>query len=501
MIKLKKLLSLGIAAAMLLGAAACTGGKENKVSDGDDESQPYEIVWLFPVAPPNDLDAVCEKANEYLKDKINVTLKLTPLDWGAYGTKKNNALNGGEKMDLLWLAGGDYTYAAMQQSIIDIDELMDKYAPKTKEMLGEDFINGARVDGKLYGVQANKDKAANYMIVYRKDIAEKYNLDMSGVKTIEDLYPVFDTLLEKEPNMVPMAISGGKTVYDANFCLNGYDSLCGNKYVCVMTGENDDVSKVVCPYETELFKKSCEQAREMYQRGYFFKDCAVLDNSAELIKSGKAFCYWEQDQPSKLSEINNSSDYEWDKVQMTDASMSTLDCVGSVTTIPYTCENPVRVMKFIELFNTDPYLNNLINFGIEDVHFNKVSDNTIKLTEKGKKDYDLQGTMWERGNTFINYTIEGDDPNKAENLEAFNESAKPSPVLGFVLDTEEYSIEATACSNVVSEYLRTLTYGAGDPEELLPKFISKLKSAKIDTIVEISQRQYDEWREGNNGNE
>lgn len=496
---LKKFLILGIVFSMLFSMTACKNSGNKNDGDAnasrDVDSEPYEIVWVFPVAPPNDVDMVCEKVNEYLKDKINVTVKLTPLDWGAYGTKMKNALNGGDKVDLLWMSGADYTDAATLQSIIEIDELMDKYAPETKKMLGESFIDGAKVGGKLYGVQANKDKAASHMIVYRKDIAEKYNLDLSNVKSIEDLYPVFDILLEKEPSMIPMAISGGKTVYDANMEMNGYDSLGGNKFVHVMTGENDDVSKIVCPYETEIFKKSCEQAYEMYQKGYFSKDCAVLDNATELIKSGKAFCYWEQDQPSKLSEINNSSSYEWEKISMTEPTMRTIDCVGSITTIPYTCENPERVMKFIELFNTDPYLNNLINFGIEDVHFDKISDNIIQITEKGKSGYDLQSTMWERGNTFINYTVEGDDPDKAKKLEAFNESAKISPLVGFILDTEEFSVEATACSNVVSEYLRTLTYGAGNPDELLPQFISKLKSAKIDSIVESSQKQYDEWRE------
>ena len=34
---------------------------------------------------------------------------------------------------------------------------------------------------------------------------------------------------------------------------------------------------------------------------------------------------------------------------------------------------------FLELVNTDKYLNNLINFGVEGVDYEKVSDNVIKL--------------------------------------------------------------------------------------------------------------------------
>ena len=35
-------------------------------------------------------------------------------------------------------------------------------------------------------------------------------------------------------------------------------------------------------------------------------------------------------------------------------------------------------MALLELFNTDKYLNNLINYGIEGTHYVKVSDNVIK---------------------------------------------------------------------------------------------------------------------------
>ena len=46
--------------------------------------------------------------------------------------------------------------------------------------------------------------------------------------------------------------------------------------------------------------------------------------------------------------------------------------------ISRTSKNPEIAMKFLEMFNTDKYLNNLINFGIEGTHYVKVADNVIK---------------------------------------------------------------------------------------------------------------------------
>ena len=42
-----------------------------------------------------------------------------------------------------------------------------------------------------------------------------------------------------------------------------------------------------------------------------------------------------------------------------------------------TCQNPEVVMQFMELFNTDKYLHNLIVYGIEGKNYTKIDDNTI----------------------------------------------------------------------------------------------------------------------------
>lgn len=49
--------------------------------------------------------------------------------------------------------------------------------------------------------------------------------------------------------------------------------------------------------------------------------------------------------------------------------------------ISTTSEDPARAMMFINLLHTDPYLNNLLNYGIEGKHYLKVNENVIKPTE------------------------------------------------------------------------------------------------------------------------
>ena len=487
----KKILCFATAiAAALTMVSGC--GKEQPKETADNTSETYEIEWYFPGSMGSDMEMVNEKANEYLKDKLNVTLKLNPLDWGVYASKTSNQINSGEKMDLVWTDISKYPDYVNQQITVQIDGLMDEYAPKTKEMLGEDFLKGAKIDHKLYAIPANKEKAHAAAIIYRKDIADKYGFDMSTVHSIEDMFPYFDILKEKEPKM---------TCFGANQSGSTPDSVMNDGTMFYNIGgdslamfSNQEDGKIVCKYETERYKKSVELAALMHDKGYMDPDIAVKDNFNELKANGDVFCWGGIYHPTKLEELNKAYDYELGIVQLTDVSADATDVMGSLLFIPYTCKNPVRVMKFVELFNTDPYLNNLINFGIEGVHYEKTGENTIKMLDKSA-DYDFIGNQWEMGNTMINYILDGYDVNRYKKLEKFNNEIKYTPYFGFLFNMEEVVTAVTACRSVVQECWKTLDLGAsGNWEQELSTFLEKLDKAGIEEVKKAAQKQYDEWK-------
>ncbi|MDD6483556.1 MAG: ABC transporter substrate-binding protein [Clostridiales bacterium] len=478
----------------LAAAVSMTAGcsKQETTAMKDDQSQPYEIEWYFPGSFGADQDMVNEKANEYLKEKLNVTLKLMPLDWGVYVSKTSNMINSGEKMDLVWTDISHLPNYVNQQIPVQIDELMDEYAPETKAMLGEDFLEGAKIDHKLYAIPANKEKAHGTTIVYRKDIADKYGFDMSKVHTIEDMYPYFDILKEKEPGMVCFGAnhSGSTPVSVTSDGINFYN-VGGADLVMFSDSEPD---KIICKYESESYKNAVKNAAYMHEKGYIDPDVAIKDNFSELKTNGDVFCWKDVYHPTKLEELNKSYDYELGQVLITDITSDATDAMGSLLYIPYTCENPVRVMKFVELFNTDPYLNNLINFGIEGVHYEKTGENTIKTLDK-INDYDFVGSQWELGNTMINYILDGYSTDRYEKLNAFNDEIEYSKYYGFMFNMEEVDTEVTACQSVVSEYWKNLDFGsAADWETELAGFLDKLNKAGLEDVKAAAQRQYDEWK-------
>ena len=485
----KRLLAGVTVLLMMVSMVGCVGQPKNEAALEDDESKPYEIIWYYVGSANNpDLEMVNEKVNEYVTDKINATVKMIPLDWSPFYTKMENIMSSGEKYDLRWVNGSLYQTAVFKGAFIDLDELMTKYAPKTRALLGEDFINGAKINGKLYGVQANKDKAHSTSIFVRKDISDRYNLDLSQVKSWEDMYPLYDVIRDNEPDMRVYGMGNGGSPWDIT---DKKDDLGGNGLVGFVEGSD----KVQNFFETDLYRECITVAREMYQAGYVYKDVAVNDSVSDMRKQGKLYAWGRGSNPGVLKEINASYGDEYVEIPLTEPIYNASDCQGSMMAIPVTCQNPVRVMKFIELLNTDKYLNNLINFGIEGVHYDKVGENRIKFKEDSG--YKTNSMQWVFGNTFINYLFEDEDDDKYERLGKFNSEAKSSPYVGFIPNLEAVKIQVSSCNNVVNEYGEVLKFGAADIDEVLPAFQQKLKQAGIDEIVADVQKQYDEWKANN----
>ena len=105
--------------------------------------------------------------------------------------------------------------------------------------------------------------------------------------------------------------------------------------------------------------------------------------------------------------------------------------------------------------------------------------------------------QWAFGNTFINYVVKNEDPNKSQEMKKFNESLIPAKTLGFTFDQESVKTEAGACLNVKKEFENRLANGTEDVEILLNEYQSKLKAAGAERILAEVQKQYDAWRASN----
>ncbi|MGO4274477.1 sugar ABC transporter substrate-binding protein, partial [Paenibacillus sp. TAF58] len=108
---------------MSMGLAACSGaatnsGASDKAAPAADTSakndntanagaanlKPYTLTLYYPGTPQPDQKLVEEKMSEYLKGKINASIQIKPIDWGAWNDKMNLLVASGEQADIIFTA-------------------------------------------------------------------------------------------------------------------------------------------------------------------------------------------------------------------------------------------------------------------------------------------------------------------------------------------------------------------------------------------------------------
>lgn len=465
---------------------------ENKV----DTSEAVNLVWYqIGTNDPEDLQKVMDEANKYIAEKtdLNCTLEMHFFDYGAYPDKLQTIISSGEEYDICFTCSwaNDYVTQASKGAYValnDEQDLLGKYAPKTKELLGDDFLAGSQIDGINYAIPANKEKAHQWGIVYLKDIADKYNMDLSGVKTLADLEPFFKQVKEGEGgNMYAFEALDG----ESPFRLLDFDTIGGANYPGVVY--NDDATTVFNELEAPETKEFFELMHKFYQAGYIRSDAATITDYTVDQKAGKMFAATRSLKPGKAEEESKTFGHEYGQIGLTTPVISNRETMGSMEAVSITSKHPERALMLLELFNTDPEFNNIINFGIEGTHYVKNDDGSISSgPDAGKYTLNLG---WAMGNQFINYLWDSEDPEKWAKFEQFNNEANVTHTLGFVFKADNVQTEIANCTNVWGQYVPSLETGSVDPNEVLPEAIEALKAAGADTIIAEKQAQLEAWQQ------
>ena len=229
--------------------------------------------------------------------------------------------------------------------------------------------------------------------------------------------------------------------------------------------------------------------REYYEKGYINQDAAVNNMKNEV----KRFMWKADGQPYAENGWGQALGREVVTSSIIPPYVTNNSTTGAMTAISATSKHPEKAMELINLVNTDSTLRNLLMFGIEGTHYEKVSDNQIKRDPNGP--YSV--TSWAYGNLFDTYVLDSDPADKWDAFEDFNKGAKTSPILGFKFNTEPVTTQISAVNNVLQEFERTLYSGSVDPVKGLDDLNKKLAASGLDDIKAEMQKQLDEWKASN----
>jgi putative aldouronate transport system substrate-binding protein len=471
---------------------------------------PYEVVMVYPDGMQRDLEMVQTAMNDHLKanyPELNMTVKLNPVEWGAWGDKTNLMMASNEKFDTIFTASWlGFDNQVNKGALLPLDELLAKYGEDI-EKVEKDYHGGAVRGGKLYGIHTHQELGGMQGIVVRKDLAEKYNFDLNKLaetKNLADLEPLLQTIKENEPGITPMV--GVPFPMEAYF-RSGKMELPLEPFG-LQISKND--FNIVSYYETDEYIEMAKLIYKWAKLGYINKDGSNTDgvNGWDKIKAGTGFAVAGADMeivadntiPALMPNRSKEVGMELIQIPLNHDPLRSIKLAGTLQAISATSEDPERAMMLINLFFKDKELLTLFNFGIEGTHY-VLKDGQVDLPEGKTTDnvgfyHDI---MWQIGNQMLNLTRVGEDPNKYKNYESFNQlvAANPSPILGFVFDSEPVKNEIVAIGNVRQTYDPGFNAGLLNPETDLPKLLEKLKAAGSEKVRAEMQRQLDEWRAAN----
>ena len=521
--KIKKLLALVLAGAMtatmLVGCGGSNDGGSQPAADNSQQSAPADnssnsgdaaadnsgsaasgdVVTInvtratFNLATPDSaqVQKVQDAINEYIADKINVQINLTDIGSGEYTDKANLALANNE-INLLWTASWESTIGTNdlvpKGAVYDITDLL----PGTPlyNSMDEGQWEATKYDGKNYFIPVYKDNVEGYDIMARKELVDKYNWDLSSVKTLADIEPF---LADAKAEGLKYPYLTQKTAMFYRWYIDSFDFFTADataNWVAVDRASNSVVDVIL----TDEYKEFCTLMAKWAEAGYISEDDVTKTTTDTTTQTQDwAFSWW-TDIPVN-DEANSRYNQEVVMTPGTQRWAHSTSALGScyAITANSTAEQAQACIDFMGLLYTDSHLADLYTFGIEGEDFNYDANGHVEQTDAGKYNH----SMWESASATIVTPLSNEPDNKADLYKDFNGGANTSCAAGFRFNKEPVAAQFSACQNVFEEYGFPLENGgipASDVEATIQAYQTALDEAGYQDVLAEFTAQYEAWK-------
>ncbi len=536
--KLNKILSVLLACVMVLGLLVGCGkdaanqtpnaGTTETQAQADGENKAPEataptgevyniemqiVTWG---GVPDEIADVEAAINAITEPEIGVTVTLNPIAAWDLINESNMTVTAGEKLDLLCVfvfgqamdSVANYTSKNM---LIPLDELYATYGTDIAAVLG-DTVSLGYVGGTLYAVPCTAPLGNGAGFAARKDYLDEMGveIDTNKLYTVEELGEIFQKFVDTYgQGYYPISVFGsGTDMYDKLFPIETLGGSANNGVL--LNAGLDGNTTVTNLFETDEYAKYCDIVHGWYQNGYINPDVnTISDDVTSQMKSGKYLGSFGTLIPGDTVGMSNTLDVELVNIPVVAPYASTTAASQALWAIPATCENPEKVMQFLNLLYQERELANdidsILAHGVEGISYNVVEtiggSKAIIEGIPGAEGGSGSWGQWVPSSLFGNsMTVPKSVPNTAaiyDELDAYNSQimseGRITDAFGYVFDPSPVSAQVAGVTSVASQYRGLVGFGAADPAEVLPEFIEALKDAGIDEIIAENQKQLDAW--------
>ncbi len=491
--KNKKRLWLGAFA--LAGLMAFSAGCGKEIEEADVSGEPVHLIWYQIGTVQQDGKIVEKQVNDYISEKIGVTVEIIPVNWNDYNAKMRSVISTGARWDMAFSSSwaNDYLEIAQKGTLLELDELLKVYGKDLLSDIDSRFWSAATINGKIYGVPSQKEIGNMPMWVFTKEYVDKYDIPYEEIHSLEDLEPWLFTIKEEEPDVVPLYLT---SEFTAPTYMDKITDPVGIEY-------GDETLTVKNVFETKRMMETLKTMHRYYEAGYINNDAAVARDDRNV----KRFVTKGDGQPFAESTWSQTLGYEVVASPIMETQITNASARGALTVISKDCENPQKAVAFLNLINTDMYLRNLLNYGIEDVHYTKVpvDEDELEAASGKRYIYDYKVHVLENSGYSVPYYVQGglyntwvldtDPVDKWDTFVSYNENSVEAPTFGFDFNGSRVSGQLFNFRIILDQYGPALYTGSVDPEVYVPMLNQKLNEYGMQEVIDEMQRQIDSWKQ------
>ena len=523
---MKKLLSLFLAAAVSCSMLAACGSdntsstptpspEETKAPEKTEDvstaeptpeaKEPIDCLYVIPGDAPKDLEGGLKAINGKMEaDGVGVVLSMNFNPWDAWDQKLNLMLSTGEKFDMFQVMNDRTSLSnyASRDALADLTELVEQYGPNIKKANPELAMKSATVNGKLYAIPAYWiETALAPELTLRLDILKKYGMT-EVPKTFEELTTAFETVFNNWEGVgKPYYPLLGSTTSSVGIADKTYDEWPFVVYDRVFYV--DQKGNVENYFETDVFRKNCENTRLWYEKGLISPDVLTTtsDQHTNRLNSGDWFFIsgsigdigpLKTNYPDITTEDFVSVDLAPEKPYVRPYGARNMNAV------PLSSEHPEAAVLLTNWIyaNQDNY--DLFLYGREGTDYEKVEPRQrTPINDPVTMQPPYSFADWMIGN--VNMVRTSVTAPKATNdtLYVLKTDAVDGYASSFTFNAEKVQTQFTDVQTQILAYITPIACGVKDYESNIDEALSMLKAAGADELIAEFKKQLEESKASN----
>lgn len=465
---------------IISAGAMLSACKEDKNSNLHDDVT--TLKWCIVSENLNDMDRVLEEFNKKLYEKAGFKLEVELINGSVYNDKINMYIAANNDFDLAWigyLTGYDAVVA--NEGLYDLTDMVEK--SELKNTMPQYVWDSATINGRIYAIPNMQVLFEKRQVTVKKDLAQKYNLDISKVRKTEDIEPFLEKVRDNEPDIYPF----GLHMHEQSFQSVDDYSMSDTINYCYVTYENGELT---CKpyYENEIWRGKVNKLHDWYEKGFIRKDAAAVRDDSKDQLNGMYAAWVDHNKPGGYYEFKKQGNsYDICYAVVSQPYIAPTSSNATMIGVNAHSKHPQEAFKLIELMNTDKELYNMLVYGIEGVHYKKIGENRVTITDGS---YGIVG--WKLGNQFNAYFLDDQSEEDWKLTQEMNEESPKSKFIGFHADITDIKKELTQLGNVKKKYEFLLT-GAEDPELYWEDYAAEMEAAGMEKVCKETRKQLEEF--------